>query len=173
MRIFQVTRFVQVSKLNLKEELQKRGEWESPEQETYINILRTHSLLSMPFDRLFREHGISSPQYNILRILRGHNQDGLASLEIASQMIACVPDITRLLDRLEKSDYVSRKRSTEDRRVVRVSLTSKGRKFLKQLDVPIRDAEQASLGHMTRKDLKELSRLMTKARESVSINNME
>lgn len=162
-----------MAKLDLKTELQKRGEWESPEQEAYINILRTHSLLSMSFDRLFRKHGISSPQYNILRILRGHNQEGLASLEIASQMIACVPDITRLLDRLEKSGYVIRERSTEDRRVVRVSLTNKGKKILKKLDVPIHDAEQASLGHMTRKDLKELSRLMTKARKNVSINGIE
>lgn len=154
-----------MAKIGLKAELNKHGDWESPEQEAYINIMRTHSLLSMQFDRLFREHGISSPQYNILRILRGHDEAGLPSLEIASQMIACVPDITRLLDRLEKAGYVTRERSTEDRRVVRVKISRNGRKFLAELDGPIRDSEQAVLGHMARKDLKELSKLMTKARQ--------
>ena len=162
-----------MTKDGLKTELRKRGEWDSPEQETYINLLRTHSLLSQRFDRLFREHGISSPQYNILRILRGHDDEGLPSLEIASQMITCVPDITRLLDRLEKAGYVRRERSTEDRRVVRVRITNQGRKFLTKLDGPIHDSEQASLGHMTRKELKELSRLMTKARLSALVNDSD
>lgn len=158
-----------MAKGGLKSELQKQGEWNSAEQETYINILRTHSLLSMPFDRLFRDHGISSPQYNILRILQGH-KTGLASLEIASQMITCVPDITRLLDRLEKAEYVKRERSVEDRRVVKVSITRQGKKFLSTLSGPVQDAEQQVLGHMTRKDLKELSRLLTKARQTVVEN---
>lgn len=155
-----------MSKDGLKAELRKRGEWNSAEQEAYVNLLRTQSLLTKRFDRLFREHEISSPQYNILRILRGHEGGGLPSLEIASQMITCVPDITRLLDRLEKANYVARQRSTEDRRVVRVKLTAQGRTFLAKLDGPIHEAEQTSLGHMTNKDLKELSRLLTKARQS-------
>ncbi len=131
---------------DLQHELKKKGPWESPEQEGYINILRTHSLLFVRFDRLFREHGISSPQYNILRILRGNKADGLPSLEIASQMISCVPDITRLVDRLEKAGYVERQRSTDDRRVVRVKITKQGRGLLQRLDSQVRDAEQASLG---------------------------
>ncbi len=158
-------------KTGLKEELRKKGEWDSLEQEAYINLLRTHSLLSVRFDRLFREHGTSSPQYNILRILRGHGADGLPSLEIASQMIACVPDITRLLDRLEKSGCVVRERSSEDRRVVRAKITSQGKKFLSELDKPIHETELASLGHMTRKELTELSKLMTKARKNAGTND--
>jgi len=156
-----------VSKRRLKDELRKKGGWSDPEQEAYINILRTHSLLFVRFDRLFRRHGISSPQYNILRILRGHGGDGIPSLEIASQMIACVPDITRLLDKLEKAGYVMRERSTEDRRVVRVLIAAGGRKLLAKLDEPVREAERASLGHMTRKELADVSKLMTKARQSV------
>ncbi len=153
-----------MSKKELKQELKKKGSWDSPEQEAYINLLRTHSVLSVKFDRLFREHGITSPQYNVLRILRG-NKDGLPSLEIASQMISCVPDITRVLDRLEKPGYVARQRSTEDRRVVIVKITANGKKLLTSLDGPIRTAEKASFGHMSKKELAELSRILSRARE--------
>ena len=155
-----------MAKPGLKQELKKKGDWDCPEQESYLNILRTHSLLFVRFDRLFRKHGISSPQYNILRILRGHGRKGLAQGEIASQTIACVPDMTRLVDRLEKAGHVARERSTEDRRVVYVTITDRGRKFLEKLDEPVRDAEKASLGHVTRKELADISRLMTKARQS-------
>jgi len=154
----------------LQRELKKNGPFESLEQEAYISLLRTHSLLSVQFDRLFREHGISSPQYNILRILRGQKGDGLPSLEIASQMIACVPDITRLLDRLEKASYVKRERSTDDRRVVNVRITEAGKKLLAKLDKPIRDAELGSLGHMTKKELTEMIQIMVKARDRANVN---
>ncbi len=149
----------------LQRELKKKGPFESLEQEAYISLLRTHSLLSVRFDRLFREHNISSPQYNILRILRGQKGDGLPSLEIASQMISCVPDITRLLDRLEKASYVKRERSTADRRVVNVHITAAGKKLLAKLDEPIREAENASLGHMTKKQLAEMIQILATARE--------
>jgi len=157
-----------VADSTLQRELKKRGAFDSPEQEAYLSLLRTHSLLSVQFDRLFREHGISSPQFNILRILRGHKGDGLPSLEIASQMIACVPDITRLLDRLEKASYVKRERSSDDRRVVNVRITEAGKKLLAKLDKPIREAERCSLGHMTKKELADMIRLMAKARAKVN-----
>lgn len=159
-----------VAESQLQRELKKKGPFESLEQEAYISLLRTHSLLSVRFDRLFREHEISSPQYNILRILRGQKGDGLPSLEIASQMIACVPDITRLLDRLEKASYVKRERSTADRRVVNVRITPAGKKLLAKLDEPIREAEKASLGHMTKKQLAEMIHVLATAREREDAN---
>jgi len=155
-----------VTASQLQRELKKKGPFESLEQEAYLSILRTQSVLTVRFERLFRRHGISSPQYNILRILRGHTGQGLPSLEIASQMISVVPDVTRLIDRLEQAGSVIRQRCDADRRVVHVRLTGAGRKLLAKLDQPIRDAEQASLGHMTRKELAEVVKLMDKARES-------
>ncbi len=148
----------------LQREMKMKAAFDSPEQEAYLSLLRTHSLLSRRFNRLFQEHGISSPQYNILRILRGQKGQGLPSLEIASRMIACVPDITRLLDRLEKANYVKRERSTVDRRVVNVRLVEAGKKLLATLDKPIHDAELDTLGHMTKKELTEMIRIMAKAR---------
>lgn len=150
---------------NLKSALQKQGEWDSLEQEAMINLFHTSSLLSCRADRLFRSHGISGPQYNILRILRGHDK-ALPSLEIASQMIAMVPDITRLLDRLETAGYVKRERSSKDRRMVLISISAAGLKLLGKLDEPVRQQEKDSLGHMTRKELSELCRLLSKARDN-------
>ena len=151
----------------LQRELRKKKPFESPEKEAYLNLLRTQSLLSVGFDRLFREHKISGPQYNILRILRGQAR-GLPCLEIASQMIAVVPDITRLLDRLEKADYIKRERSADDRRVVLVSITTAGKRLLAKLDKPVSEIEKSSLGHMTRKELADLIRLTSKARRNVA-----
>ncbi len=151
---------------SLERELKITGEFDTPEQESYLNILRTNSLLFVQFDRLFRKYGISSPQYNILRILRGGSPDGLPSLEIASRMIGTFPDITRLLDRLEGGSHIVRKRLAHDRRVVQVKLTTKGKDLLRELDEPIRKAEKNSLGHMTRKELSDINRLMVKARKN-------
>ena len=154
-----------MTQTNLKKQLQKKGDWDSPEQEAMINLLRTSSLFTCRADRLFRSHGISGPQYNILRILRGQGK-GLPSLEIASQMIAIVPDITRLLDRLETAGYVKRERSTKDRRIVLISISEAGKTLLGRLDEPVRQQEKDFLGHLTRKELSELSRLLTKARDN-------
>lgn len=157
-----------MTKSALQIELNKRDPFDSPVQEALLSIMRTEGVFAVQYERFFREHGLTSTQYNILRILRGHGGEGLPSLEIASQMVSCVPDITRLIDRLEKTTYVKRERSSEDRRVVRVRITDAGKKLLKQLDQPIIDAEQATLGHMTKKELNELIRLLAKARQGAA-----
>ena len=159
-----------MTQIGLKAELKKKGAWNSPEQEALMNLMRTNSMFACRADRFFRGHGISSPQYNILRILRGHDGQGLPSLEIASQMIAIVPDITRLLDRLENAGYVKRQRSTEDRRVVFVGITRKGLQRLAKIDKSIADQNRILLGHLSRRELETLNRLLVKARSSVETN---
>jgi len=160
-----------VAASTLQRELHKRNDFDSLQQEALLSIMRTESLFAVQYERFFREHGLTSPQYNILRILRGHEGRGLPSLEIASQMVACVPDITRLIDRLEKAEYVARERCTEDRRVVHVRITAAGKKLLKKLDQPVREAEQQTLGHMTKKELADLIRLLARAREQATEAN--
>ena len=144
----------------------KPSAFDTPEQEALLNIMRTHSFLSVQHDRLFKQHDITSQQYNILRILRTHKATGLPSLTIGSKMVTCVPDITRILDRLVKAEYVTRERSLEDRRVVLIKITKAGEKLLSLLDQPVRESEQGSLAHMSKKDLKELVRLLHKVRKS-------
>ncbi len=150
----------------LQNELKKRKPFESPEIEAILNILRTGDRFQNRFGRLFREFGLTTSQYNVLRILRGEGKP-MPSLEIASRMVQVVPAITGLIDRLEKQDLVRRERCTEDRRVVYVELTDKARDLLDQIDEPDRLLHKQLIGHLTRKELKELSRLLVKARESI------
>jgi len=150
----------------LQNELKKKKPFESPEQEAALNLLRTSDQFQNRFLRLFRQHGITPSQYNVLRILRGEGKP-MPCQEIGERMIQVVPAMTGLIDRLEKQNLVQRERDTEDRRVIHVSLTAQGGKLLAELDQPVQDLHQQLLGHLSATELKELSRLLEKARESL------
>ncbi len=150
----------------LQRELKKRQPFESPEVEAVLNILRTGDQFQNRFGRLFREYGLTTSQYNVLRILRGEGRP-MPSLEIADRMVQVVPAITGLIDRLEKQQLVKRQRCAEDRRVIHVELTDKARALLKQIDEPDLQLHKQLIGHLTRKELKELNRLLVKARASL------
>jgi MarR family 2-MHQ and catechol resistance regulon transcriptional repressor len=147
----------------LARELKKRKPFELLEQEAHLNLIRTTDQLQIHFARLFRVHGITIQQYNILRILRGEGRP-LPILDIAERMVTVVPGITGLIDRLEEASLVERQRCDKDRRVIRVAVTSKGLKALDNLDKPVLDLHRKLLGHLTRAELKELIRLLEKAR---------
>jgi DNA-binding MarR family transcriptional regulator len=149
----------------LQHELKKKNPFDSPEQEAVINILRTSDQFSNRLGRLFREYGLTSSQYNILRILRGAGEP-LPSLEIASRMIQVVPAITGLIDRLEKQELVQRCRCTEDRRVVYVNVTEKALDILSQLDEPLEKLHRKLIGRLKKAELKQLSSLLEEARQS-------
>lgn len=151
----------------LQQELKKKKPFDSPEQEAILNILRTNDQFQNRFGRLLREFGMTSSQYNVLRILRGEGQP-MPCLEIASRMIQVVPAMTGLLDRLEKQGLVGRERCTEDRRIVYVTLTDKASRLLRSMDERVVNEHRALIGHLSRAELKELSRLLEKARESAA-----
>ena len=109
----------------LQSDLRKRGPFASSEQEVVLGVLRTNELFQHRFGQLFRSHGLTQPQYNILRILRGEGS-ALPCLEVAERMVSVVPGITNLVDRLEKAGLIHRQRSAEDRRVIYIDLTKKG-----------------------------------------------
>jgi DNA-binding MarR family transcriptional regulator len=162
--------------------LGKQKPFEDPEVETFLSIVRTASALSAPIERLFRGHGLSAATYNVLRILRGamlscqkhgphdsHDRSvrhGRACHEIGEQMVTQVPDITRLVDRLEEAGLVERCRCDQDRRVVYVRITSAGLKLLAKLDEPLLALHKAQLAHMSRADLARLCALLEAAREN-------
>lgn len=152
----------------LKDEIRKRKPFEHPEEEAYLNLLRTTAVLFAEFERLFKGAGLSEPQYNVLRILRGVGGHGLPCTEIGGRMITRVPDVTRLVDRLETAGLVERARTSEDRRVVLVKITRKGLDVLARLDEPVIALNRELLGHLTRKELEELSRLLVKARQPLA-----
>lgn len=150
---------------NLKDELKKRNAFEQPEQEALLNLLRTSDQFQNRFGRLFREYGLTLSQYNVLRILRGEGKP-MPCLEIGERMIQVVPAMTGLLDRLEEQGMVSRERCSQDRRVVYISLTDKAKKLLDSMDQPVVDLHKELVGHLTLAELKELSRLLEKARHA-------
>ena len=135
----------------LQQELKKKSPFDSPEQEANLNVLRTSDRLHNRFGRFFREYGLTSSQYNVLRILRGEGRP-LPSLEIASRMVQVVPAITGLIDRLEKQGLVERRRCKADRRIVYVELTPAAAKLLKRIDEPLLRAPSTTerFSHATR-----------------------
>jgi MarR family transcriptional regulator, 2-MHQ and catechol-resistance regulon repressor len=147
----------------LQHELRKKRPFDSLEEEANLNIARTSDQFQNRFGRLFREFGLTGSQYNVLRILRGEARP-MQCAEIAERMVQVVPAMTGLLDRLEKQGLVRRERSTEDRRVIYVEPTDKALNLLKQMDEPVLALNQKLLGRLTKSELKELSRLLEKAR---------
>lgn len=152
------------SDYELRDELQKRDAFNNPQQEAYLNLIRTHSVLAAKFSRLFKEHGVSDPQYNALRILRG-NGDPMHIHQIAERMVAKQTDISRLIVRLEESNWVKRNHCCEDRRVIWVELTRKGKSLLKRLDEPVRSLHESQFQKLSKKELGMLSKLLLKARQ--------
>jgi DNA-binding MarR family transcriptional regulator len=124
-------------------------------------------MLSRSLVGILKAEDLSANQYNVLRILRGAH-DALPCGEIASRMITRDPDITRLLDRLEKRGLISRCRETKDRRVVMAKITPEGLKLLSGLDEPVEDAHRKRLGHLGRERLRTLTELLEAARAAVS-----
>jgi DNA-binding MarR family transcriptional regulator len=151
----------------LQRDLKKRQPFKSPEQEAVLNILRTNDQFQNRFGRLFREYGLTPSQYNVLRILRGEGKP-MPCLEIGERMVQVVPAMTGLVDRLEKQALVRRERCTEDRRVIYVEITRKALDLLAKMDKPVMDLHEQLVAHLSRSELKELSRLLVKARLSVA-----
>jgi DNA-binding MarR family transcriptional regulator len=151
----------------LQHELKKKRPFDSPEQEAALNLLRTSDQVQIRLARLFREHGLTASQYNVLRILRGAGEP-LPILEIASRTIAVVPGITGLIDRLEQAELVRRVRCPEDRRVIYVELTAKGAAALASLDEPLGDLHRTLMGHLSQAELRSLIALLEKVRERLA-----
>ncbi|MEW4526456.1 MarR family transcriptional regulator [Maioricimonas sp. JC845] len=155
-----------MSSHRLQHEIKKKQPFESAEREAVLNILLTADRLQNRFGRLFREYGLTTSQYNVLRILRGEGQP-LPSLEIASRLIQQVPAITGLIDRLESAGLVCRKRCEEDRRVVFVDITRSGCSLMARIDEPLLALHRELIGHLSPQELQQLTGLLEKVREGL------
>lgn len=155
----------------LQRELNKKNCFDLPEQEVFLSLLRTTSLLENVAERFFREYGLSIATYNVLRILRAAGNDGKTCSQIGEDMVARVPDVTRLVDRLEEAGFVKRARERDDRRVVRVTLMPQGLEVVDKLDGPVLELHRLQLGHLTKSELSELTRLLERAREPQIAND--
>ncbi|HXC97042.1 MAG TPA: MarR family transcriptional regulator [Edaphobacter sp.] len=126
-------------KSSLATTLKQNRPFTSLEQEVYLSILRTTSELSYAVDQFFRPFDITPSQYNVLRILRGARADGLCRNEISERMVTATPDMSRLLERMEKAGWIMRERAEEDRRQVCTHITESGMKLLTKLEKPTGD----------------------------------
>jgi DNA-binding MarR family transcriptional regulator len=134
-----------------------------PEEAAFLEMLRTTDQLSRGLVPLLKAEELSPTQYNVLRILRGAPQ-GLPCGEIGQRMITRDPDITRLLDRLEKRGLIVRWRDARDRRMVLARIATEGLKMLHRLDEPIQEGHRKQLGHLGPERLKALGKLLRAAR---------
>ncbi len=126
----------------------------------YVAILKAADSLSQEGEQIIKSAGLTAAQYNVLRILRGAQPDGLLCRGISERMISRDPDITRLLDRMENHKLITRERQKEDRRVIKTRITADGLKLLKKLDRPVHELHRNQFRHMSPSRLKQLAALL-------------
>jgi DNA-binding MarR family transcriptional regulator len=138
------------------------------EDQVFVALLKAADTLGQQAEQLLKGSGLSATQYNVLRILRGAEPQGLACRAIGDRMISHDSDITRLLDRMEKRNLITRERQTDDRRVVKTRITSAGLAALKTLDAPVHQMHRRQFHHISVTRLKMLSSLLRELQEGVS-----
>jgi DNA-binding MarR family transcriptional regulator len=150
----------------LKREIKQTKPFSSLQEEVVLSMIRTADQLAAPMNEVLRQENLSLSQYNILRILRGAGEKGLPCGEISERMVRRDPDLTRLLDRLERRGLVTRSRGTKDRRVVRATLSEEGFRLLEALDETVRKTMKQVLAHVPREKLQTLSELLDETRST-------
>jgi DNA-binding MarR family transcriptional regulator len=148
----------------LKREIRQKKPFSSLQEEVVLAMLRTADLLTAPITEVLRRESLGLSQYNVLRILRGAGERGYPCGEISERMVRRDPDLTRLLDRLESRGLVARSRGTEDRRVVRTTISGEGLRLLESLDTAVETCVKQALAHMPTGRLNTLCDLLEEAR---------
>jgi DNA-binding MarR family transcriptional regulator len=149
---------------NLQQELGESEPFQVLEQEVYLNLVRTHAVLANQVAELFKQHHLSQPLYNVLKVVARVGESGMPSQSIAQYMVARDPDITRLVDRLEKDLLIERERDERDRRIVLVRVTQLGLDTIQELDPLIWELHRQQLGHLNGEKLKLLNQLLVEIR---------
>lgn len=136
----------------------KQERFESTAQETFLNLLLVADHLREKLERICAKHGITGGQYNILRILRGVYPEGHPRCEISARLLERAPDVTRMVDRLEKEGLVERERSAEDRRLSLTRITKKGLKLIDKM-TPEMEEVVKTFGKFTKQELQVVSEI--------------
>jgi len=150
---------------SLQQDLKQKKPFRSLQQEAYLSVVRTSTALTDAMEELVKSRGISATQYNVLRILRGSGAEGLCRNELRDRMLTRMPDMTRLLDRMEDAGLVVRAREGDDRRMVMTRITEKGRRLLDELDAPVMALHRKQMAGLTDAQLRSLSDLLTLVRD--------
>src|SRR5215471_16912261 len=150
------------------EELRQTRPFATRQEEAALNVVRTADALKRGGELLFRRHGITSAQYNVLRILRGAGDRRLHCSAIAGRMITAEPDITRLLMRMERLGLLVRHRDTADRRMVTAIATEPGLRLLNALENPLRQLQERQFANLSESEIEVLIGGLEKVREGVA-----
>ncbi len=148
----------------LKDEIRQNKPFAGLEQEALLNIRRTSGYVEHVVQQALKDWNLTDSQYNVLRILRGAGDEGLRCAEIGARMIARDPDITRLIDRLQRRRLVGRHRDCRDRRVVHIRISAAGTALLRELDPVVEASAISALGHLAQEKLARLIDLLEEAR---------
>jgi len=148
----------------LKQEIAQQRPFASVGEEALLNLLRTADCVTRSFQRSTRRWGITSTQYNVLRILRGAHPEGLTCSAIGDRMITADPDITRLLGRLKTLKLIRQQRDKRDRRVVWTHISPAGLELLAEMDPTVQKMPEEIIGHFNQAELGEFIRLLELAR---------
>lgn len=148
----------------LLQEIRMSRPFSSPAEEAFLNLWRSANHLQQGLIEVLRRADLTPTQYNVLRILRGSSPEALTCGQVGERMVTREPDVTRLLDRLEKRGLIERTRDQRDRRVVTIRITPAGLESLAGLDQPVADFHVAQLRHMERGEVEALIDLLEKAR---------
>lgn len=150
----------------LRDEIKQTKPFESLEQEAQLNIIRTGSVLLDDVEQFLKPYGVTATQYNVLRILRGADPVGLCRNELRDRMLTRMPDVTRLLDRMEEVGLVARARENEDRRMVRTRITAAGMKILDDVNEVAQQEQKRRFDALTQTQLNTLIELLTIVRQT-------
>jgi DNA-binding MarR family transcriptional regulator len=150
---------------SLREEIKQTKPFASLAHEAHLSVVRTAAIVTDEVEQLLRPYGITGTQYNVLRILRGAEPDGLCRNEVRDRMITRMPDMTRLLDRMEEAGLVQRSRELDDRRMVLTRIAPKGRSLLAELDSVVEQEHHNRFTKLSNDDLRALIQILAKVRE--------
>jgi len=151
--------------MTLRDEIKQTKPFSSLEQEAQLNIVRTGAMMMDEIEQFLKPYGVTATQYNVLRILRGSEPDGLCRNELRDRMLTRMPDVTRLLDRMEEAGLVARTREDEDRRMVRSRITPEGLKLLADVDGATLEEHRRRFERLDDDQLRTLIDLLTLVRQ--------
>lgn len=155
-----------MSPKTLRDELKMTRPFRSVEEEAILSIARTAALMEHSGAEALKPFNLTITQYNVLRILRGAGREGLCRNEVGERLVTKVPDVTRLLDRMEAADLIVRQRSDTDRRIVATRITDKGLKLLEKIDRELPAIHARQIGHVGQKRLRELISILEEVRST-------
>ena len=151
--------------MKLRKEIKQTKPFRSIQQEAGLALLKTTDLVRRRLAKAIEPYHLSPEQYNVLRILRGAGNTGMATLEVSSRMIEQTPAITRLLDKLEAKKLARRERCPQDRRQVLCWITDAGLQLLAEMDEEMQSAGEEPFAHLKKAEVKTLIKILDRIRE--------